>query len=148
MLYMYHIAIMKKSWDLIPKILNGQKTIESRWYKTKRSPYDKIKLSETVYFKNTGEAVTAKAEVSKVLQYRNLTPERIYKLIDEFGGEGKIHFPNLTEAKRDLVNKKYCVLIFLKDSKMVKPFKINKSGFGAMSAWICVADIRTIKTSP
>ena len=54
---MDHVAIMNKSWGLIPKILSGSKTIESRWYKTKRTPWDKIAKGDTVYFKNSGEQV-------------------------------------------------------------------------------------------
>jgi len=30
---MQHIAIMKKSWRLTEKILAGEKTLETRWYK-------------------------------------------------------------------------------------------------------------------
>ena len=45
---MDHVAIMKKSWGLIPKILDGRKKIESRWGIHKCSPWgkdiDKIKI--------------------------------------------------------------------------------------------------------
>jgi len=40
---MQYIAIMKKSWGLLPKILTGEKKIESRWYNNRYSPWDKIK---------------------------------------------------------------------------------------------------------
>ena len=40
---MEHVAIMKKSWGFIEKILGGQKTIESRWYSLKSKPWDNIK---------------------------------------------------------------------------------------------------------
>lgn len=33
---MEHVAIMKKSWGLTRKILSGEKTIESRWYRFRR----------------------------------------------------------------------------------------------------------------
>ena len=33
---MEHVAIMKKSWGLIEKILSEEKTAESHWYKTKQ----------------------------------------------------------------------------------------------------------------
>jgi len=58
---------MRKSWGLLPKILTGEKTIESRWYKNKCSPWGKIKRGDVVYFKNSGEPVTIKAEVSKII---------------------------------------------------------------------------------
>ncbi|MDO8559127.1 MAG: hypothetical protein Q7R84_02240 [bacterium] len=41
---MEHLAIMKKSWGLTEKILSGQKKIESRWYLSKRSPWDTIEV--------------------------------------------------------------------------------------------------------
>jgi hypothetical protein len=60
---------MKKSLNMLPKILSGEKTIESRWYRSKRAPWDRIKKGDRVYFKNSGEAVRVKALVSDVLQF-------------------------------------------------------------------------------
>ena len=65
---MHHVAIMTKQWGLIPKILSGEKTIESRWYQTRRTPWDKASAGDTVFFKNSGEPVIAQASVAKVLQ--------------------------------------------------------------------------------
>jgi len=42
-------------------------------------------------------------------------------------------------------DKKYCILIFLKNPVIIKPFKINKKGYGSMSAWICINKIDDIK---
>jgi len=39
---MKHLAIMRKSWGLTDKILNGRKKIESRWYFVKYRPWDSI----------------------------------------------------------------------------------------------------------
>jgi len=66
---MDHIAIMKKSWGLLPKILSGEKTCESRWYKFKRDPWDKVKEGDTLWFKDSGEPVSVKARVRKVSQF-------------------------------------------------------------------------------
>lgn len=38
-------------------------------------------------------------------------------------------------------NKKYCLLIFLKNPEKVEPFEINKTGFGMMSAWLTAENI-------
>lgn len=64
---MDHVAIMKKSWNLTAKILSGEKKIESRWYLTRRKPWDCIKKGEVIYFKNSGESVNLKAIVKKVI---------------------------------------------------------------------------------
>lgn len=37
------------------------------------------------------------------------------------------------------------MLIFLKDPTEVEPFSIDKTGYGAMSAWIAVDDISKIR---
>ena len=143
---MDHVAIMKKSWGLIPKILNGKKTIESRWYLTKKPPFGKIKIGETIYFKNSGEPVTAKVTVAAVRQFENLNSRKVSAIIDEFGGEGKICLGNKNKARDLFSKKKYCVLVFIKDPKKIRPFNIDKSGYGLMSAWISLNRIEQIKT--
>ena len=73
---MEHVAIMKKSWGLIGKIISGEKKIESRWYKSRRSPWGKIKQGDEVYFKDSGEPVSIKAKVAKVISFADLTPKK------------------------------------------------------------------------
>lgn len=73
---MEHLAIMRKSWELTDKILNGQKKIESRWYSVRYKPWGAIKKGETVYFKDSGGPVKIKAEVSRVIQFNSLTPKK------------------------------------------------------------------------
>lgn len=140
---MEHVAIMKKSWKLTEKILSGQKRIESRWYMAKYAPWDRIKSGETVYFKESGEPVTAKAEVEKVMQFSNLTPKKVREILHSHSNSlGIDNIPQFINLFKD---KKYCMLVFLKNPKAIEPFEINKSGFGNMSAWICTVDVGKIK---
>ena len=145
---MEHIAIMKKSWGLTQKILTGQKKIESRWYKVKYAPWDKIKSGEVVYFKDSGEPVTVKTEVDKVIQFSDLIPEKVREILYQYGQADGLSIDNIPEFFEIFKDKKYCMLIFLKNSQKIKPFKINKSGFGAMSAWISVDNVNKIKANP
>lgn len=142
---MEHLAIMKKSWGLTQKILSGRKKIESRWYSVKYKPWNSIKEGETVYFKDSGEPVKLKAEVDKVMQFTDLTPNRVKKILDEYGDNDGLEKDRIPEFFERFKNKKYCVLIFLKNPIEIKPFKINKSGFGAMSSWISVVNIDRIR---
>ncbi len=142
---MDHVAIMKKSWGLIPKILNGRKTIESRWGKVRSVPWGRVAVGDKVYFKNSGEAIYATATVSKVLQFDNLTPKGIYKIVTKFGGQGEIAFSSIASTLVWAKNKRYCTLIFLKSARSIKPFYINKKGFGVGSAWLTVRNINSIK---
>lgn len=142
---MDHVAIMRKSWGLTQKILSGQKKIESRWYKSKHCPWGKIKKGDFVYFKDTGEPVSVKAEVEKVRQYSHLTPGKVREILAEYGEKDGIE-KNKTEEFFELFkNKNYCLLIFLKNPQKISPFEVNKAGLGMMSAWITVDDIDKIK---
>ncbi len=142
---MEHIAIMRKSWGLTDKILDGQKKIESRWYSVKYKPWDTIREGETVYFKDSGEPVRIKAEVSKVIQFADLTPKRVKQILHKYGRNDGIEKERIPEFFKRFKNKKYCILIFLKNPIGIKPFEIDKTGFGAMSAWITVSSLSKIK---
>jgi len=125
---MKHIAIMKK--PLLAKILSGEKTIESRWYYTRRAPWDKVKKGDIIYFKNVGEPVTAQATVKKVLQFELDNP-KIKELLTMYGSELGVtdHYPIVK-------NRSYCILMFLEKVKKIKPFEVDKKGHGMMSAWL------------
>lgn len=141
---MDHIAIMKKSWGLLPKILSGEKKIESRWYKFKRSPWGKVEVGDMIYFKDSGKPVSLRAEAEKVLYFSNLIPKRIRQILDEYGKDDGIDEDKISEFSELFKDKKYCFLIFLKNPEKIEPFKINKKGFGMMSAWMVVGDINKV----
>ena len=138
---MDHVAIMKKSWNLTAKILSGEKKIESRWYLTRRKPWDYIKKGEVIYFKNSGESVNLKAIAKKVIQIESLNPSAVSRLINDYGKEIGVGKDFLKTVK----DKKYCLLIFLSNPVAIKPFEIDKKGFGNMVAWISVENINKIK---
>lgn len=142
---MEHLAIMRKSWGLTDKILSGEKKIESRWYSVKYKPWDCIKEGEAIYFKDSGEPVRIKAEVSKVMQFADLTPKRVGEILNEYGKDDGIEQEKTPEFFERFKDKKYCMLIFLKNPIEIRPFEIDKTGFGAMSAWITVDNIPKIK---
>ncbi len=142
---MEHIAIMKKSWGLTQKILNGQKKIESRWYSVKYKPWDGIKKGEIIYFKDSGEPVKIKAEVNKVMQFADLIPKKVKEILNEYGKDDGMEKNKIPDFFKRFKNKKYCIFVFLKNPVKIKPFDIDKTGFGAMSAWMTVSDVNKIK---
>src|ERR1035437_2999157 len=116
---MEHLAIMKKSWGLTDKILSGQKKIESRWYSVKYKPWDSIKSGDLVYFKNSGEPVKIKAKVDKVMQFADLTPMKVRKILDKYGkydGLKKEKIPEFFEMFKNIniimIKKKKKFIIF------------------------------------
>jgi ASC-1-like (ASCH) protein len=142
---MDHVAIMKKSWGLTQKILSGQKKIESRWYKSKRAPWSKIGKGDTVYFKDSGEPVSIKTEVEKVIFFSNLTSKKVKQILYEYGKDDGIENNKIKEFFELFKNKNYCLLIFLKNPEKIEPFEIDKTGFGMMSAWLSIENINKIK---
>lgn len=141
---MDHVAIMRRSGGLISKILSGKKTIESRWYVSKRAPWGKIAIDDNVYFKDSSVPVSAVAKVKKVISFTHLNPEKINRIVEAYGqeiGVDKVAGPTWAASLKD---KKYCLLIFLENPHKIIPFNINKAGFGLMSAWLVVDDIKTI----
>lgn len=138
---MEHIAILSKKEKFLNKILDRTKTIESRWYVNKRTPYKNISKGDTIYFKESGEPVTVKCKVEKVLFIDIQDEEDIISIINEFGGQIGIDKGYIAKLR----NKRYCTLIFIKEVEKIKPFEINKKGFGNMSAWIIVESVEKIK---
>lgn len=138
---MHHVAIMKKSWRLIPKILDGRKKIESRWGINKCSPWGKVKAGDIVYFKNSGEPIIAVAEVFKIQEFENLNFRKVREILEKYGGNDGISVSNLEETIKWARKKRYCTLIYLKNPRKIKPFNIDKTGFGAGAAWISVLNI-------
>jgi hypothetical protein len=140
---MHHVAIMNKSWELIPKILSGEKTIESRWYMSRRAPWGTINSGDTVFFKNSGEDIIARAQAVEVLQFTFLNISEINHVIRKYGKQ--ICLVNSDPVTWDRLPK-YAILIRLQNPQKVSiPFAINKSGFGAPAAWITIPNIKSIK---
>ncbi|MEO5646474.1 MAG: hypothetical protein ABIQ91_03280 [Candidatus Paceibacterota bacterium] len=132
---------------MIPKILSGQKTIESRWYQTKRAPWDQIKKGDTVFFKDSGKKVTIRGQASTVLQFEIKDHEQAQAILDKYGKQIGFTEDQLN-IKKWGQTPKYCILIFLeKVQKIEEPFMINKKGFGAPAAWLVVKDIEDIKVN-
>ena len=140
---MEHLAIMKKSWKLTEKIITGKKKIESRWYKHRYPPWNKIKAGDKIYFKDSGEPVKILATTEKILQFSDLNPKKVKEIIQEYGEAIALNNP---EASFNLFKaKKYCMLIYLKNPQKIQPFHINKKGYGNMSAWISVNSIQELR---
>ncbi|PIY17037.1 hypothetical protein CO112_02170 [Candidatus Dojkabacteria bacterium CG_4_9_14_3_um_filter_150_Dojkabacteria_WS6_41_13] len=135
---------MNPKWHLIEKILRGEKTIESRWYKNKISPWDKIQKGDIVYFKDAGKLVTAKATVSHVIQTEIIQLSDATNLINQYQKDLCFTQDSLFNTSW-LEGKRYVILIFLTKPETVEPFTINKTGYGSACAWISIQNINAIK---
>ena len=135
---------MKRSWGLTQKILSGEKTIETRWYKHKAKPWDKIKAGETIYFKNTGSPVTIKATVSKVEQFSDLNENKTNELLKKYSEKDMGTTGITKEIENYIRGKRYAIIVHLTNPEQVEPFEIDKTGHGAMSAWLCIENLESV----
>ncbi len=140
---MDHLAILDKKRKLLAKIISGEKSIESRWYKLKKTPYGMIKAGEWVYFKDSGEPVTVRAKVRKVLFFSDLTREKYKEIIDKYAEAICLQETNIEDYLKQGYN--YITLIFLKEVKQIEAFEVDKKGYGLMAAWITVENIEELK---
>lgn len=138
---MDHLAILSKKRNLLQKIISGEKTIESRWYKFKKTPYQNIFVNDTVYFKDSGEPVTVKARVGKVLFFENLDDDKIKQIFTKYAKQIGVDESYSSEIKK----KNFCTLVFIDNIQLLEPFNIDKTGYGLMAAWITIDDISKIK---
>ncbi len=142
---MDHVAIMQKSWEFTEKIATGQKTIESRWYNVRYAPWGRISPGDNIYFKNSGEPVTIQAKISRVINFSDLTPEKVQTILEDYSKELGLGESDILRFFEMFKHKKYCILVYLKDAHHIQPFEINKQGFGTMSSWLSVESIAKIK---
>lgn len=142
---MEHLAILNKKICSVEQIIAKEKTIESRWLKKKGIPWNKINGGDVIYFKNSGEPVIAKAIVDKVFQFEDLNLQKTKRIIKDFGDKIKFVGSNNPNFPEWFTGKNYAILIFLKNPERIKPFNINKKGYGSLSAWITIEDISKIK---
>lgn len=139
---MHHVAIMNPRWKLIAKIVSGEKVIESRWYMTRRAPWNGLKKGDTVFFKDSGKRVTAESRVGKVLQFELASVDDARSIVKKYGK--KICIVNKDPASWG-TRPKYCILIFLTKARLLKKsFSIDKQGFGSAAAWLTVRHINDI----
>ncbi len=140
-----HVAIMKKSWGLIPKILDGTKVCESLWYKSKITPWDRIHPGDNLYFKDSGEPVTVKTKVTEILQYEIKDNDHALKIMKKHAKKDLCLETIPEEIKNYIRNKNYAIFVFFDAVEKIEPFAIDKTGFGLMSAWITVNDVSKVK---
>lgn len=138
---MHHVAIMKKSLGMIPKILSGEKTIESRWYQTKRAPWGRVLAGDTVFFKDAGCPVVIKARVSRVLCQELYTVNDVQQFIDIYGKDICLHDTDVSSRERI---PRYVILVWISDVARIEPCVIDKTGYGMGNAWLICHDIHDL----
>src|SRR3989344_3632689 len=79
-----HLAIFKK--DAGERILDGSKTIETRFSKMRVVPFLTISAGDLVYIKPTGKEIIGQFRVKKVIFYDGLDTDEIKEIKLKYGG--------------------------------------------------------------
>ena len=74
----HHLAILTPGW--IDLILDGSKTIESRFTRVRCAPFRKVHEGDVVFMKESGGLVNGAFRIGKVETFENLTQPLIYDL--------------------------------------------------------------------
>ena len=79
----YHLAILTPGW--IDLILDGSKTIESRFTKVRCAPFGKVHEGDSVYLKESGGLVKGMFRVAQVETFENLNRSGIQAIYERCG---------------------------------------------------------------
>lgn len=121
-----HLGIFTEPY--LTYILNGTKTIESRFSKNKILPYNQISSDDIVLLKKSGSDVVAYFTIKKVMFF-DLNYISINEIKDRYNEKLCVE-EDFWISKS---NSNYATLIIINKVVKLKPFHIDKKG---MQTWI------------
>ena len=128
----YHLAILSHGW--IELILDGKKTIESRFTKVRCAPFGKVHKGDVVYLKESSGLVKGMFTVAKVETFEGLDQSDILELYQRYGKA--IFYQSFTPyfPPYKWLDSKYATLIHVSDPiAFENPFTYRQKG---RSAWL------------
>ena len=135
---MDHIAELTR--EPLEKIIKGKRRVEPVFTREAKPPFESVNVDDTVYFKMKDGFAIAKAKVSKVENYQNLTPETATDIIEKHKEDIS---PSEIMFERDIYYR-YATLIWLEKLYEIKPFRVKKDSNNPTS-WCMVEDINKIR---
>lgn len=115
-----HLAVFVEPY--LTAVLEGKKTIESRFAVTRRPPYECVQPDDYILLKRSGGPVTGLAFAKSTTFYR-LSPQVLAELRRKFALQLFAQDDGFWEARTD---KQYATLIELADPIAIEPFAIEK----------------------
>ena len=126
----HHLAILSPGW--IDLILEGKKTIESRFTKVKCPPFGKVHEGDVVFLKESGGLVKGACLVGKVETFENLTLGQKCDLFYSRSIVSRLLHPQgrgdgLTTVPEDWWEAKHATLIHIAEvNEFHSPFAVKK----------------------
>ncbi len=126
-----HLVILRQGY--LEAILEGRKTIESRFTMNRRAYWGRILYGDRLFIKQSSGPVCATAKVTKVHYYEDLTAEKVERLKGQYNRQilGEDDYWQSKSSCR------YGVLVWLSEVKSIKPIWINKRDW---RAWVVLSE--------
>jgi hypothetical protein len=115
-----HLAVM--SGPYLERILDGTKTIESRFMKNRTAPYGQVGIGDVIFFKPTCSPIIAAGLVGEVL-HLDISTFSLEKIAERYGAAIA---PADETFWVDRVNARYATLMTMVDAVSISPLSINK----------------------
>jgi ASC-1-like (ASCH) protein len=114
-------------------LLDGKKTIESRFTMKKILPFNAIEIDDIIFFKKASGNVVGKAIVKDVEFRERLNPSKIKEIVNTYKDELMLS----DEFLEKKLNSNYATLIWLKDVQRITPYHHEKHD---QRTWIVLND--------
>jgi ASC-1-like (ASCH) protein len=127
----YHLAILKKPY--LDAILDGRKTIESRFSSTRRYAFGLVLPGDRIFLKESSGPVCATATAAAVKNFADLTPAKIVTIRQRYNQ----YIIGSDEYWQSKVNCKFGFLVWLEDVKSIEPVRIYKKDW---RGWVVLTE--------
>lgn len=127
-----HLAIFSDPY--LDYMIEGKKTIESRFSKNRALPYQKVKYNDIIIIKKSSGPVIGYFYAGECLFFDFKKDD-----IDEIFNEYRKPLCVDDEFIKNKMNSNYATLIKVQKFVSVKPFKISKRG---MSTWLILKECK------
>jgi len=118
-----HLAVFTEPF--LTLVIKGEKSIESRFSKSRISPFGKVSKGDVVVVKESGGYVTAVFVVGDVKYYTFLNPERIAEIESNYGQFiGTRHDNHFWETRSSA---HFATIMEIRSLRRLNPFQIGKN---------------------
>ena len=127
----YHLVILKKHY--LDAILKGDKTVESRFTRRRRSSFGQVRSGDKLFLKESSGPVCATATVAAVKNLQDLTPEQIIEIKQQYNH----YIIGSDEYWRSKNNCRFGFLVWLEDVEPIEPVRIGKKDW---RGWVVLTE--------
>jgi hypothetical protein len=118
--YSLHLAVMIEPY--LRFVLDGTKTVESRFSVNRCAPYDRVEKDDVVLFKKSGGPIVALSRVAEVWFYC-LDQDSWKDIKDGFGSALAVQDPSFWEQRQKA---SFATLMLLQDVRPINPVSFEK----------------------